>query len=193
MRLLALAAAAVALTLTACSPTPPSAPAASEQTAETETTEAPASEEAAEEEPAGADGSRDNPLPAGSTIEGQTWTVTVGPTVLDATEAVAAGQYNDPAPEGQVYISVPVQATYIGDESGYTAEVQIAYVSASGETYDATSALVVADDTAGMEELYNGGEAAWSQYLLVPTEGLTDGLIRVRPGFLDDEKFVSLQ
>lgn len=195
MRLLALAAAAVALTLTACTPTPASAPAASEQAAtETQAAEQPAAETAAAEEPAAADGTRDNPLPAGSTIEGGTWSVVVGATVLDANAAVTeANQFNQPPADGQTYISVPIQATYTGDESAYTAEIQVAYVTASGETIDATSATVVTDDSMGLDELYNGGQASYSQYLMVPTDGLADGLIRVRPGFLDGEKFVALQ
>ena len=208
MKQLPLAFAVVAtVSLAACVPLPPEVPAEAPSVAaepDPATTAEPsdvgAAPSAASDEPqpgpaAGEDGSRDNPFLAGEQLESDEWSIVVGPTDLDANEEVAAGNmFNEPPAAGHQYIRVPITVSYRGTEAATTMDVGIAYVAESGETYETYDTSVSADDSNPYQELYEGGTASYYEYLMVPSEGIEDGLIRVTAGLFDGaEAFVALQ
>lgn len=197
-------AAALLLGLTACgdtaSPAEEDAPAAAGSStasalagAEEETEDAEEADEP-EQQAGGTAGTREDPLPLGTPIEGEDWVVTVNEVTPDATDAVmAANQFNDAPAEGTQYLLADVTVEYTGDESEMIMlGTGFAFVTATGETIDAGDAFAVGPeelDTA--QELYNGGTAQGNVVLQVP-EG-ADGLLRVTTGMFGGEKtFVAL-
>lgn len=144
--------------------------------------------------PAAEEGTRENPWQAGEQLVTQDWELVIDATNLDANGIVAEGNMFNGAPNaGFQYIQVPVSVTYVGEDSGTTMEIQIAYVSASGETYEAWDASVAVPDDNQMQELYTGGTANFSEYLMVPSDGITDGLLRVEVGLIGGAQgFVTL-
>ncbi|WP_306231932.1 hypothetical protein [Agrococcus beijingensis] len=177
-----------------------STPADSAPSAETEEAAAepaaaePTTSSAAAAAAAAEQGTRDNPWRAGDELVTDEWELVVGATNLDANAVVADGNmFNDPPEPGFQYIQVPLSVTYVGDESASTMEIQVAYVAASGETYEAWDASVAVPDDNQMQELYSGGSASFNEYLMVPSEGIADGLLRVEVGMIGGAQgFVTL-
>lgn len=162
------------------------------------TRDEPAEREPAESEepsePVAEQGSRENPWKAGDQLITDDWELVIGATNLDANDVVAEGNmFNDPPEAGFQYIQVPISVTYVGDESGSTMEIQVAYVAASGETYESWDAMAAVPDDNQMQELYSGGTASFNEYLMVPSEGIADGLLRVEVGMIGGAQgFVTL-
>ena len=183
-----------ALSLTACIAPPPPVP--GDRAANPPSASGPSSATAAPSENGDGAGTRANPFPAGQTLESDEWSIVIGPTDLDAdAEVAAADEYNEPPQPGHRYIRVPVIATYLGDEQGDTWDVEVAFVAASGVTYETHEVYVDADDANPHRELYAGGTVSYAEYLSVPSERIEDGLIRVTAGWYDEplEAFVTLQ
>lgn len=195
---------ALLLGLTACgdtaSPAEEDAPAAAGSStasapagAEEETEDAEEADEP-EQQAGGTAGTREDPLPLGTPIEGGDWVVTVNEVTTDATDAVmAANQFNDAPAEGTQYLLADVTVEYTGDESEMIMlGTGFAFVTATGETIDTGDAFVVGpDELDTAQELYNGGTAQGNVVLQVP-EG-ADGLLRVTTGMFGGEKtFVAL-
>lgn len=183
----------VTVGLSGCVALPPSTsvtqPASSEPATEAEPESEPGSEVAPSATPTGVDppaaeqGSRDNPWHPGDQLFTDDWELVVGATNLDANAIVADGNmFNDVPEPGFQYIQVPVSVTYVGAESSSTFDIQVAYVSASGETYESWDVLVAVPDDNDGQELYTGGTASFSEYLMVPSDGVADGLLRLQVG-----------
>lgn len=155
----------------------------------TDESAAPVEEAAAEPEAATEEGTRENPLPVGSTISNDDWTVTVNAYNAAGNDIVAgANQFNEPPASGSHYEIVNYTVTYTGDESDYAMMVGVDLVTASGNVIDTTESFVALEDSIGMDELFNGASTTGSTAFLVP-----DGesiLVRVRPGMFGDEVFV---
>lgn len=138
-------------------------------------------------------GSRSNPAAIGSPIQGDDYTVTIDSVNLNATDAVlAANQFNDKPDAGTNYALVTATVTYNGSDKGYTSDVQIDYVTASGNVIDPyVKTVVPPDPNLASQELYTGAKASGNTVLQVPTGD--NGLLRVTPGFSSDEFFVKLK
>ncbi len=160
-------------------------------------------ESTSEEEPAATEddgdaaeaekGTRENPVSFDATIENNDWTITLADFNPDANAEVADGNpFNDEPGDGEVWITVTPTATYHGSDSGLAAELQFAFVSADGTVTNGYDSIAVLDDSFdSAAELYDGGTTTGTVTLLVPAD-LDGGLLRIAPGFLADEVFVSL-
>ena len=137
-------------------------------------------------------GTRENPAEIGSVITTEDWEVTVNSAELDATdEVLAANQFNESPEDGSQYLLVNLSATYLGEDSSLDGVVSVAYVTSSGEVIRAYEAMVVAPSPSfGANELYTGAESTGNIVLAVPQDD--DGHLRVTPGILADNVFVSL-
>lgn len=157
-------------------------------TSQDEAEDEPISENAATEV-----GSRENPAPLGSAINGDEYDVVINSVTLNANDAVlAANQFNEPPAEGSSYAIVNATITYKGEESGFAAMVGIDYVSSTGEVINGLETLAVAPEPAlGIQEMFAGGQAVGNTVLMIPTGD--SGVLRVRPGMLADDVFVALQ
>lgn len=134
-------------------------------------------------------GTRESPLPVGSTLSSDDWTVTVNSYNAAGDDVVAAAnQFNEAPPAGSHYEIVNYTVTYTGDESDYALMVGVDLVTSGGNVIDSSSSLAVLEDSIGLDELFNGASTTGSVAFLVP-DGET-ALIRVRPGMLADEMFV---
>ncbi|MEE6295225.1 hypothetical protein [Georgenia wangjunii] len=154
---------------------------------------------------ASGEGSRENPHPAGATFEVGGYELTVGHTNFDATadirQAEADAYYDgdlswvsEPA-EGTVYITAPVTATYVGEDSGEPyLDLMIAYVTAAGNVYDATSATAPSD-LMDANELYAGASFEGHITQEVPAAEVEGGTWRITEAFAMDgaEAFVAAQ
>lgn len=149
---------------------------------------------AVDDEPAGAEtGTRENPAPLGSEIEGKDWTVVINSVNLDATDAVLKeNQFNDKPDAGHVYIGVNYTVTYTGNDAdgGTPAWVTMEYVSADGVSFDGLEKIIMGpDEMDTLKTLYNGASLTGNRYLQVPTP--VDGVIAVSPGMIADKVFVA--
>jgi hypothetical protein len=157
--------------------------------------DADAGSEEAPEEPAESDlGTRDNPAPLGSTIElsefgSVVYELTMGPSTLNATEAVmAANMFNEAPPEGFQYALVPVTVTYLGDETGVPwLDLTIEFVTAEGTTHTESDTLVVAPEPTFMDinDLYNGATGTGNIVIAIPIENAANGTWTVSSFFGD--------
>lgn len=132
-------------------------------------------------------GTRENPLPLGSTVTlealGESeWEVTVGPATLDATEAVIAeNTFNDPPEEGLQYALLSLTATYIGAESGTPSfDLTYSYVSSSGTTHETFDTFAVAPDPlSDVNELYPGASGTGNILIAIPSDDPSGGVWKV--------------
>ena len=157
---------------------------------------APAASETPEEQPAAAQGTRENPYPLGTTISSDDWDVVINSVTLGANDAVAAANMlNQPPDPGTEYIVINYTVTYKGsDANGQSpALIGVEYVTGSGTTVSSLEKLVVAPEPAidALGTLYNGGSATGNTALQVPSP--PDGVLAVRPGVIADKVFVAIQ
>lgn len=120
-------------------------------------------------------GTRQNPSPAGSTIEisdnsGPVWQVQLGAANLNAGDVVAAeNMFNDAADAGFQYVLLPVTYTYVGSTSGTPwLDVDIEYVSAAGTTHT-QEFVVIPNSFTDINEMYNGATATGNILFMVPS------------------------
>jgi hypothetical protein len=157
---------------------------------DTTVVEEPATSEEAVEgaAPAEAEGTRENPVSLGSTIQNDDWTVVINSHNADGNATVGANSFNEAAPAGSHYEIVNYTVTYTGEDSGFAALVSLDLVTGAGNVVNSYDNLAILDDGMGLDELFNGASATGSTAFLVP-----DGesvLIRVSPGMGADEVFV---
>lgn len=142
------------------------------------------------------EGSRDNPLPIGSTVSDSEWDVTINSVDLNATDAIIAeNPLNDAPADGNTYIMVEVSATYTGtNPEGDTPWVSVEYVSAGGNSFASHDALLVAPDSFdSLETLYEGASVTGNIALEVPEEEIADGTLKVSPGLFGESVFFATQ
>jgi hypothetical protein len=146
-----------------------------------------------EADPETAAGTRDNPLPIGSTITGENFDVTVNSVTLNATdEVMAANPFNTAPPAGSSYAVVNLTILYKGEDSSTPALVGITYVSSTGEVNEDFEISVAPEPNLSLlDELYTGASVTGNTVIVVPDGD--SGTIRVRPDLFGDEFFVAIQ
>lgn len=157
-----------------------------------------ATEDAAEEpteDASGALGTRENPAQPGVDIitfsEGSQplWEIGVSAANWDAWAVVQAeNQFNTPPAEGNVFVMLPVSATYLGPETGSTWEIGVKYVAADGRSFE-QSYNVIPDDLSNVSELYTGGVGTGNLLFEVPADAISGGTWAIEAGFLSDTMF----
>lgn len=156
------------------------------------TGESPAAEEPAE----AAAGSRENPYPIGSVIEQGDWAVTLNGVNLDATADIAnENPYNEPAPEGSIYILANVTATYVGDDpNGDMPFISVDYVTVDGNTIKTYATTVLTPAPFDLATtLYNGASTTGNFAFAVPAATAAEGVFAITPGMVGDKIFVAVQ
>ena len=177
-----------ALTLTGCSsdetpmqePLDTSTPAADTQT------------EAPSEEPAAADGTRENPIPVNTLTQyapDSAWSFAVGETDADAWTSTIQ-QFNEfnPAPaEGESFIMAPFHLELSGDAGAEGADpvqsLEISYVTAGGVTYESDffgdACGLFPNPFTDLELMYPGASTDSNICAAVPTDEVSGGAWRV--------------
>jgi hypothetical protein len=143
---------------------------------------------------AGDVGSRENPVPLGSSVElaqlGEpTWQITVSAPTLNADAAVAAeNSFSDTAPAGTSFALVPITATYVGAETAYAAYVQVGFEAADGTMYNEYDVIAVAPGAIdSITALEPGTSVSGNIAIAIPATGVEQGLWVVSS--LDGTKF----
>lgn len=148
-----------------------------------------------EAEPAAEVGTRENPAPLGTPIEGQEWTVVINSVTFGATDQILAeNQFNEAPDPGTEYILINYTATYTGDDPEGMSAIfaSVEYVTADGVTVTGFDKVVVGPDEIDViSTLYNGGSVTGNKALQVPSP--PDGVIAVSPGMISDTVFVATQ
>lgn len=130
------------------------------------------SEPPADEKPpapaSGAAGTRKDPLPIKTEFSGEDWDVILGEPKEATAAVLAENQFNEKPKDGFEFYTVPVHATYTGDESGLAwLDLTVRFVGDDGRTYD-DSCGVVPDALMDVSELYEGGVAEGNACVAVP-------------------------
>lgn len=152
--------------------------------------------------PAGeAPGTRQNPVPAGTTVNVGEWQVSLGPTVLDAGAQIAAeNQFNAAPAAGRQFVMVPVSVVYNGTESGTPwIALSVKFVGAGGNTFGAGGAedycgsIPSPLNSAG--EMFPGASASGNVCVSVPSDQVEGGAWSVEEtlSLNGDRTFVALR
>jgi len=138
-------------------------------------------------------GSRDNPAELGDTISGNEWDITVDGFDANATdEVLAQNEFNEAPDSGNNYAVAEVTAAYTGDDSGNPmVGLSFAYVTTDGNTLSASDTLAdgPSPDIADVGDMYEDASKTFHVTFEIPEDD--DGLVRVNPGMISDELFVS--
>ena len=141
--------------------------------------------------------SRENPLPLGTDVTSEEWTVTVKSVDLDATEKILSeNKYTQEPKPGNVFILLDMTITYTGDDPAGSSAffADIAYVSPSGNTFNEMVYLYDSpDELDRTQTLYNGASVSGKLALEVPKDKVEDGVISIKPGSLADPSFVAMK
>ncbi|WP_426324998.1 hypothetical protein [Microbacterium sp. E-13] len=140
-------------------------------------------------------GTRENPHPLGTTLQGDEWAVTINSVTFGATGAVLAeNQFNDAPPEGYEYILINTTAVYSGPDSDFGWSIGVDYVTPTGETKTVADHSAVApggfDSSA---EVYTGGTIAGNIVIAVPSATAADGVLAVKVDTFGDPAFVAVK
>ncbi|MFM6975027.1 MAG: hypothetical protein ACKOXM_07890 [Agromyces sp.] len=141
-------------------------------------------------------GSRENPLPLGTTVEQGDWKITINSVNFDAAKLIAAeNSFNEPAPAGKVYILVNVTATYTGsDPNGSSPFITVDYVTVDGVTISTSDAIVVEPEAFDYSSaLYTGAATTGNIALAVPTDTATQGVLAVQATLIGDKAFFAVK
>lgn len=138
-------------------------------------------------------GTRDNPAQLGSTISGKNWDITIDSFDANATENVLAENPMNEEPDAEnTYAVAEATVTYTGDDSADPMmDMQFAYVTEKGTTVNASDSMAVgpSPDLGEVGDLYEEASETANVTLEIPADD--DGLLRVTPGMMSDEVFVS--
>jgi hypothetical protein len=126
-------------------------------------------------------GSREDPLPPGSTATIAGWDVVVtGFRPDDTARLVGGNQFNNSPPPGTVYATVDVSATYNGDQDSSTLfDITFDLVGSDGNVYDTLNSYCPVSGPADYtslnvsEEAFVGGTVSGSLCYELPTEVAT--------------------
>lgn len=146
-------------------------------------------------------GTRENPLPIGTTVildDGMSgiWEITLSPPTLEANKLVQdENMFNETPPEGLQYALLPVSARYLGDDTGTPAwDLEFTFVSKAGTTHKEFDVSVVGpDELSNVNELYKDGVGKGNIVIAIPTLDAELGTWRVSLVWADNPAFFAAQ
>lgn len=142
------------------------------------------------------EGTRDDPIPLGTTYEGSEWSFVVNTTEFNANDAVEdENMFNEPPESGNVWILINVTLTYTGDNpDGDTNYFGLEYITPGGNAISWTDHLVVEPDGFNWgETLYNGASKSGNIGFQVPLENVEDGVVALQLDYSDDKVYFALR
>lgn len=140
---------------------------------------------------------RNAPAALGTALDiGDGWTLTINGSNLDAeADVIAASDFNDPAPDGQVYVLIDTTIAYDGDEaSGSLFSVDLNLVGDSNvSANDSCSASSLPDEIDTFADIFPGGSVSGNLCFLVDSNDVSS-LVAYATGevFSDDYEFFAL-
>lgn len=143
--------------------------------------------------PSGDLGTRDNPLPIGTTITMGDWELSVTDVNLDAAEEIQAeNEFNDPPADGRQFVMWEIEATYTGDDSGEPwLDFSWGVVGSAGNTFDGGGMEdycgVIPNDIMEAGETFPGGTVTGNVCYSVPSDQVDGSTIRIEESFSFDD------
>ncbi|WP_116997346.1 hypothetical protein [Desertimonas flava] len=153
---------------------------------------APALATAAPVDPSSGVGTRANPVPIGTPADiGDGWTLVVNSVNLDGTAAVTGeNMFNDPPPEGSVYVLINITATYNGTEEKAMPMFWVSGVTSANVEIDGLDSFVMPPDAFdSLGEVFAGGSASGNVVLPVPSAELPTLVLYTSAGFMGDDVY----
>lgn len=141
-------------------------------------------------------GSREHPLPLGSTLQTSKWDVTINSVDFHATDKVLAENDSNEVPASdETYIMVNATVKYKGDDpEGATPEVVMEYVTPQGTAVDGWHNIALApDDLDILPTIYKDGTASGNLAYLVPATNVEDGVLAINPDTDSAKRFVKVK
>ncbi|HCG45872.1 hypothetical protein [Corynebacterium flavescens] len=148
--------------------------------------------------------SRENPLPMGSTIEDENWSVTINSVNFDGDYVIMAENAANPAPDpGKQYILVNITVTLKADiPNGSKADIpngskpmaDVEYVATDGTTSNPYDKIIALDSAfKNTATVYQGGSITGDLIFEAPVATAAEGVLSARPERFGDKDFVALQ
>jgi len=143
---------------------------------------------ATSEAPIGEPGERRNPIAVGQEARVGDWKVRVVGVRPNATQIVLGeNMFNDPPEEGNQYVLVSLEATYVGrDSSTFWVDMLYKFVGSKGTTFDAGTA-VAPDAVTDAGETHSGASIAGNVVFEVATDEIHGGTILIQEAFSFDQ------
>jgi hypothetical protein len=141
-------------------------------------------------------GTRDNPTPIGTPADiGDGWTLTVNQVTLDATALVAGeNSFNDPPPEGSVYVMVNITTAYNGPEDKALDFFTVSGVTSSNVELNSYDSFVVPPDSYdSLAEVFAGGSKSGNIVFTVPAAEVQSLVLYTSAGFGGDDVYFATQ
>lgn len=134
-------------------------------------------------------GTRENPLPVGSTAKIGSWEVTLVSVNLDADAAVKkANEFNEAPADGNKYVMANVTAKYVGEDSGtFWADMSYKFYGSGGNTFDSAS-VSVDNSITDAGETFPDASVAGNLVFEVPVDQLEGGAIIFEETFTDGSR-----
>lgn len=138
-------------------------------------------------------GTRENPLPLGTTAKVGDWEVTVAKVTLNANEVVAkANEFNKPPVDGSQYVLVGLSGKYVGEKSGtFWVDMMEKFLGGAGNTFDSggETFAVPPDPMSDAGETFPGASVSGNIIFEVPTDQIEGAALIVEQTFnLDDTR-----
>jgi hypothetical protein len=147
-------------------------------------------------DPSAGVGTRENPVPIGTPADiGDGWTLTVNEVTLDATALVTGeNQFNDPPPEGSVYVMINITTAYNGPEDKALDFFTVSGVTSSNVELNTYDSFVVAPDAYdGLAEVFAGGSKSGNIVLTVLAGEVQSLVLYTSAGFSGDDVYFATQ
>ena len=134
-------------------------------------------------------GTRENPLPLGTTAKIGDWDVTVTKVNTDAGAVVKkANEFNEAAKSGNKYVVATAKAKYTGTESGtFWVDMSAKFYGSGGNTFD-TASVVLPNPIADTGETFPGAEVTGDMVFEVPANQIDGGAIIIEASFIDGSR-----
>ncbi|MFZ4843491.1 DUF4190 domain-containing protein [Mycetocola saprophilus] len=138
-------------------------------------------------------GTRENPLPLGTSFTVGDYTVVVNSVALNQNdEVVAASPVNEVPADGRSFAVANVTVTYTGADSTYGAMVLVGYVTEDGQILNGLEDFALAPAPRLAEaEIVSGGTATGNVALAIPDGD--QGVLRIIAGAQSKQAFVSMK
>lgn len=146
--------------------------------------------------PPSAAGTRADPIPLGVTADiGDGWSLTVNSVDLDAwPEISAANSFNDPPPDGSVYVMAHITASYNGTEDKDMGFFFVSGVTSSNVELDGLDSFVVPPDAFdSLGEVFQGGSKSGNIVLTVPAAEVGSLVLYTSAGFSGNDIYFATQ
>lgn len=145
-----------------------------------ESTDKSSTEDTAEDDGDAKVGTRDNPLPLGTTAQVGDWEVALTAVNANANEAIAAANtFNEAPKEGSQYVLVTFKGKYVGEDSGtFWADLSYKFYGSGGNTFDGPDSMAASPNpVSDAGETFPGAEVAGDTLFEVPIDQIEGGAI----------------